>query len=189
MQLRIHCFNIYISISNTTYAHTYCRKWCSRRGVTGLQWLHRIKWNVKFCSLLVPFFDIFPSLLLYSSVPPYTTARKNKKLIKMKAVNRPSGSSEPVNTMPVPVIPRCMPQLVPTMLSVLKAIEPEIIYSGYDCTLPETASRLMTTLNRLGGQQVISAVKWAKSLPGWCHSLPCVAFDSVRCRFSACIWI
>ncbi|KAM8898635.1 glucocorticoid receptor-like isoform 2-T3 [Spinachia spinachia] len=80
-------------------------------------------------------------------------ARKNKKLGKM--------------TMPVPVIPRPMPQLVPTMLSVLKAIEPEVIYSGYDSTLPDTSSRLMTTLNRLGGQQVISAVKWAKSLPGF----------------------
>ncbi|XP_076606064.1 glucocorticoid receptor-like isoform X2 [Chaetodon auriga] len=93
-------------------------------------------------------------------------ARKNKKLIKMK-VQRPPGSSEPISNMPVPVIPRCMPQLVPTMLSVLKAIEPEIIYSGYDSTLPDTSSRLMTTLNRLGGQQVISAVKWAKSLPGF----------------------
>ncbi|XP_059208454.1 glucocorticoid receptor-like isoform X2 [Centropristis striata] len=91
-------------------------------------------------------------------------ARKNKKLTKMK-VHRPPGSSEP--NLPVPVIPRCMPQLVPTMLSVLKAIEPEIIYSGYDSTLPDTSSRLMTTLNRLGGQQVISAVKWAKSLPGF----------------------
>uniref|UniRef100_A0A7N8X2D0 Glucocorticoid receptor n=1 Tax=Mastacembelus armatus TaxID=205130 RepID=A0A7N8X2D0_9TELE len=74
-------------------------------------------------------------------------ARKNKKLIKK--------------------VQRCMPQLVPTMLSVLKAIEPEIIYSGYDGTLPDTSTRLMTTLNRLGGQQVISAVKWAKSLPGF----------------------
>lgn len=91
-------------------------------------------------------------------------ARKNKKLIKMK-VQRPP--AEPINNMPIPVIPRCMPQLVPTMLSVLKAIEPEVIYSGYDSTLPDTSSRLMTTLNRLGGQQVISAVKWAKSLPGF----------------------
>uniref|UniRef100_A0A7N6B9C8 Glucocorticoid receptor n=1 Tax=Anabas testudineus TaxID=64144 RepID=A0A7N6B9C8_ANATE len=89
-------------------------------------------------------------------------ARKNKKL-KIKG----AGTLEPVNPMPVPVIPRCMPQLVPTMLSVLKAIEPEIIYSGYDGTLPDTSSRLMSTLNRLGGQQVISAVKWAKSLPGF----------------------
>lgn len=92
-------------------------------------------------------------------------ARKNKKLIKMK-VHQPPGSSEPTSNMPVPVIPR-MPQLVPTMLSVLKAIEPEVIYSGYDSSLPDTSSRLMTTLNRLGGQQVISAVKWAKSLPGF----------------------
>ncbi|XP_074467476.1 glucocorticoid receptor-like isoform X1 [Sebastes fasciatus] len=83
-------------------------------------------------------------------------ARKNKKQNKLKP-----------SIMPVPVIPRPMPQLVPTMLSVLKAIEPEVIYSGYDSTLPDTSSRLMSTLNRLGGQQVISAVKWAKSLPGF----------------------
>ncbi|XP_061595446.1 glucocorticoid receptor-like isoform X2 [Cololabis saira] len=93
-------------------------------------------------------------------------ARKNKKLIKMKAP-RSAGPPESVSNMPVLVVPRSMPQLLPTMLSVLKAIEPEIIYSGYDGTLPDTSSRLMTTLNRLGGQQVISAVKWAKSLPGF----------------------
>ncbi|KAK5613405.1 Glucocorticoid receptor [Crenichthys baileyi] len=93
-------------------------------------------------------------------------ARKNKKLIKMK-VQQPARPSEPASNMPVPIIPRSMPQLIPTMLSVLKAIEPEIVYSGYDSTLPDTSSRLMSTLNRLGGQQVISAVKWAKSLPGF----------------------
>lgn len=65
------------------------------------------------------------------------------------------------------LVPKCMPQLVPTMLSLLKAIEPETIYAGYDSTLPDTSTRLMTTLNRLGGRQVISAVKWAKSLPGF----------------------
>nr|XP_020455373.1 glucocorticoid receptor isoform X1 [Monopterus albus] len=92
-------------------------------------------------------------------------ARKNKKL-KMKMPRSP-GSSEPASHMPVAVIPRCTPQLVPTMLSVLKAIEPGIIYSGYDGTIPDTSSRLMSTLNKLGGQQVISAVKWAKSLPGF----------------------
>lgn len=61
---------------------------------------------------------------------------------------------------------KSMPQLVPTMLSLLKAIEPEIVYAGYDSTIPDTSTRLMTTLNRLGGRQVISAVKWAKALPG-----------------------
>ncbi|MGH0192694.1 UNVERIFIED_CONTAM: hypothetical protein FKN15_021458 [Acipenser sinensis] len=59
-----------------------------------------------------------------------------------------------------------MPQLTPTMLSLLEAIEPEIIYSGYDSTIPDTSTRLMSTLNRLGGRQVVAAVKWAKSLPG-----------------------
>uniref|UniRef100_A0AAR2LDG8 Glucocorticoid receptor n=1 Tax=Pygocentrus nattereri TaxID=42514 RepID=A0AAR2LDG8_PYGNA len=71
-------------------------------------------------------------------------ARKNKKLIRLKGQ-----------------------QLVPTMLSLLKAIEPEIVYAGYDSTIPDTSTRLMTTLNRLGGRQVISAVKWAKALPGF----------------------
>lgn len=89
-------------------------------------------------------------------------------------MQRPASSPEPVN-LPVPVIPRSMSQLLPTMLSVLKAIEPEIIYSGYDSTLPDTSSRLMSTLNRLGGQQVISAVKWAKSLPG---KVPAAFWDS-----------
>ncbi|XP_017276880.1 glucocorticoid receptor [Kryptolebias marmoratus] len=95
-------------------------------------------------------------------------ARKHKKQLNknMKDTQR-SGPPEPVNNLPIPIIPKSMPQLVPTMLSVLKAIEPEIIYSGYDSTLPDTSTRLMTTLNRLGGQQVISAVKWAKSLPGF----------------------
>lgn len=78
------------------------------------------------------------------------------------------------------LIPKSMPQLVPTMLSLLKAIEPEAIYSGYDSTIPDTSTRLMTTLNRLGGQQVVSAVKWAKSLPGkitWYTSINTVTID------------
>ncbi|XP_061558359.1 glucocorticoid receptor-like isoform X1 [Phycodurus eques] len=93
-------------------------------------------------------------------------ARKNKKLNK-KIDHRIIRPPEPVPTMPGLAIPACVPQLVPAMLSVLKAIEPEIIYSGYDPTLPDTSSRLMSTLNKLGGQQIISAVKWAKSLPGF----------------------
>lgn len=64
------------------------------------------------------------------------------------------------------LVPKAMPQLVPTMLSLLKAIEPETIYAGYDSTVTDTSTRLMTTLNRLGGRQFISAVKWAKALPG-----------------------
>ncbi|KAL0994739.1 hypothetical protein UPYG_G00126530 [Umbra pygmaea] len=95
-------------------------------------------------------------------------ARKNKKLIRLKGQQ---ASVEPSPATPderaCALIPKSLPQLVPTMLSLLKAIEPEAIYSGYDSTIPDTSTRLMTTLNRLGGQQVISAVKWAKSLPGF----------------------
>ncbi|KAG7271732.1 hypothetical protein CRUP_007814 [Coryphaenoides rupestris] len=134
-------------------------------------------------------------------------ARKNKKMIKMKiqqtsatpldgqsnggggggggggGMGQPSNNSNnnnrgvPNGGLPMALIPSSMPQLVPTMLSLLKAIEPEVVYSGYDSTLPDTSTRLMTTLNRLGGQQVISAVKWAKSLPG-----PEVSRGSVRMK-------
>ncbi|XP_061581081.1 glucocorticoid receptor [Cololabis saira] len=96
-------------------------------------------------------------------------ARKTKKLNRLKGTQ----NSNPPELTPSPpvetrsLVPKCMPQLVPTMLSLLKAIEPDTIYAGYDGTLPDTSTRLMTTLNRLGGRQVISAVKWAKALPGF----------------------
>lgn len=96
-------------------------------------------------------------------------ARKTKKLNRLKG----SQNSNPPEMIPSPpvearsLVPKCMPQLVPTMLSLLKAIEPDTIFAGYDGTLPDTSTRLMTTLNRLGGRQVISAVKWAKALPGF----------------------
>lgn len=88
----------------------------------------------------------------------------------MKGV-QPSNPPELMTRPPIEgrsLVPKCMPQLVPTMLSLLKAIEPDTIHAGYDSTLPDTSTRLMTTLNRLGGRQVISAVKWAKALPGSC---------------------
>uniref|UniRef100_A0A8C1HKG0 Glucocorticoid receptor n=1 Tax=Cyprinus carpio carpio TaxID=630221 RepID=A0A8C1HKG0_CYPCA len=95
-------------------------------------------------------------------------ARKNKKLMRLRGH---SSSSEQAPALPeermCSLVPKAMPQLVPTMLSLLKAIEPEIIYAGYDSTIPDTSTRIMTTLNRLGGRQVISAVKWAKALPGF----------------------
>ncbi|XP_072518181.1 glucocorticoid receptor-like isoform X2 [Salminus brasiliensis] len=95
-------------------------------------------------------------------------ARKNKKLIRLKGQQ---AMADPAHPMPDEraclLVPKSMPQLVPTMLSLLKAIEPEIVYAGYDSTIPDTSTRLMTTLNRLGGRQVISAVKWAKALPGF----------------------
>ncbi|XP_047441482.1 glucocorticoid receptor [Mugil cephalus] len=95
--------------------------------------------------------------------------RKTKKLNRLKG-SQPSNPPEVIASPPIEacsLVPKCMPQLVPTMLSLLKAIEPDTIYAGYDSTLPDTSTRLMTTLNRLGGRQVISAVKWAKALPGF----------------------
>ncbi|KAK3524472.1 hypothetical protein QTP70_029295, partial [Hemibagrus guttatus] len=95
-------------------------------------------------------------------------ARKNKKLIRLK-VQQASAESSPfvASECQSSLVPKSVPQLVPTMLALLKAIEPDIVYSGYDSTIPDTSTRLMTTLNRLGGRQVISAVKWAKALPGF----------------------
>ncbi|KAG9351293.1 hypothetical protein JZ751_022537 [Albula glossodonta] len=94
-------------------------------------------------------------------------ARKTKKLIRMKG--QQAAATESVPPMPDEgaraLLPKSMPQLIPTMLSLLKAIEPETIYAGYDSTTPDTSTRLMTSLNRLGGRQVVSAVKWAKALP------------------------
>lgn len=102
-------------------------------------------------------------------IPVFSSAaRKTKKLNRLKGA-QPSNPPELTPSPPIearsPLL-KCMPQLVPTMLSLLKAIEPDTIYAGYDSTLPDTSTRLMTTLNRLGGRQVISAVKWAKALPG-----------------------
>ncbi|XP_072573827.1 glucocorticoid receptor isoform X2 [Paramormyrops kingsleyae] len=96
-------------------------------------------------------------------------ARKTKKMNRLKGV-QPAAMVEPppaAMVEPRTLVPKSMPQLIPTMLSLLKAIEPETIYAGYDSTIPDTSTRLMTTLNRLGGRQVISAVKWAKALPGF----------------------
>ncbi|XP_058271758.1 glucocorticoid receptor-like isoform X2 [Hemibagrus wyckioides] len=95
-------------------------------------------------------------------------ARKNKKLIRLKVQQASAEPSSFVASEHQPsLVLKSMPRLVPSMLSLLKAIEPEIVYSGYDSTIPDTSTRLMTTLNRLGGRQVISAVKWAKALPGF----------------------
>ncbi|XP_048883198.1 glucocorticoid receptor isoform X2 [Brienomyrus brachyistius] len=96
-------------------------------------------------------------------------ARKTKKMNRLKGV-QPAAIVEPPPAAMAEahtLVPKSMPQLIPTMLSLLKAIEPETIYAGYDSTIHDTATRLMTTLNRLGGRQVISAVKWAKALPGF----------------------
>lgn len=57
-------------------------------------------------------------------------------------------------------------QFVPPMISVLRGIEPEVVYAGYDNTKPETPSSLLTSLNHLCERQLLCVVKWSKLLPG-----------------------
>ncbi|KAF1444212.1 Progesterone receptor, partial [Spheniscus demersus] len=58
-------------------------------------------------------------------------------------------------------------QFVPLMISVLRGIEPEVVYAGYDNTKPETPSSLLTSLNHLCERQLLCVVKWSKLLPGF----------------------
>ncbi|KAM9659788.1 progesterone receptor isoform 1-T1 [Trichechus inunguis] len=58
-------------------------------------------------------------------------------------------------------------QLIPPLINLLMSIEPDVIYAGYDNTKPETSSSLLTSLNQLGERQLLSVVKWSKSLPGF----------------------
>lgn len=58
------------------------------------------------------------------------------------------------------------PFLPPSICSVLELIEPEVVYSGYDNTQPDTTDHLLSSLNRLAGKQMVRLVKWAKVLPG-----------------------
>ncbi|XP_051834596.1 glucocorticoid receptor isoform X1 [Antechinus flavipes] len=95
-------------------------------------------------------------------------ARKTKKKIKGIQQPNPTGTREnsesPVNKT---MVPASLPQLTPTLVSLLEVIEPEVLYSGYDSSMPDTTWRIMSTLNMLGGRQVIAAVKWAKAIPGF----------------------
>ncbi|XP_072486735.1 glucocorticoid receptor isoform X1 [Notamacropus eugenii] len=95
-------------------------------------------------------------------------ARKTKK--KIKGIQQPNpattreNSESPVNKT---MVPASLPQLTPTLVSLLEVIEPEVLYSGYDSSVPDSTWRIMSTLNMLGGRQVIAAVKWAKAIPGF----------------------
>lgn len=95
-------------------------------------------------------------------------ARKTKKKIKGIQQSTAGGSQEtsenPANKT---VVPTTLPQLTPTLVSLLEVIEPEVLYAGYDPSIPDSSWRIMTTLNMLGGRQVIAAVKWAKAIPGF----------------------
>nr|XP_006110895.1 progesterone receptor [Pelodiscus sinensis] len=56
---------------------------------------------------------------------------------------------------------------VPSLITILQGIEPEVVYAGYDNTRPETPSALLTSLNQLCERQLLCVVKWSKSLPGF----------------------
>ncbi|XP_055471544.1 progesterone receptor [Psammomys obesus] len=58
-------------------------------------------------------------------------------------------------------------QLVPPLINLLMNIEPDVVYAGHDNTKPDTSSSLLTSLNQLGERQLLSVVKWSKSLPGF----------------------
>ncbi|XP_023565251.1 progesterone receptor [Octodon degus] len=58
-------------------------------------------------------------------------------------------------------------QLVPPLINLLLSIEPDVVYAGHDNTKPDTSSSLLTSLNQLGERQLLSVVKWSKSLPGF----------------------
>ncbi|XP_055971071.1 progesterone receptor [Sorex fumeus] len=58
-------------------------------------------------------------------------------------------------------------QLIPSLISLLMSIEPEVVYAGHDNSKPDTSSSLLTSLNQLGERQLLSVVKWSKSLPGF----------------------
>ncbi|XP_075712658.1 glucocorticoid receptor isoform X2 [Rhinoderma darwinii] len=95
-------------------------------------------------------------------------ARKTKKKIKgIQQSNATEVRELPESAMNKTIVPAAVAQLTPTLISLLEAIEPEVLFSGYDSSLPETAWRLMSSLNMLGGRQVVSVVKWAKSIPGF----------------------
>ncbi|XP_054245304.1 glucocorticoid receptor isoform X1 [Indicator indicator] len=95
-------------------------------------------------------------------------ARKTKKKIKgiqqASATGTRDGSESPGNKS---IVPATLPQLTPTLVSLLEVIEPEVLYSGYDSSLPDSSWRILSTLNMLGGRQVVAAVKWAKAIPGF----------------------
>ncbi|XP_003404624.1 glucocorticoid receptor isoform X2 [Loxodonta africana] len=95
-------------------------------------------------------------------------ARKTKK--KIKGIQQATaGVSQETSENPInkTVVPATLPQLTPTLVSLLEVIEPEVLYSGYDSSVPDSTWRILTTLNMLGGRQVIAAVKWAKAIPGF----------------------
>lgn len=120
----------------------------------------------------------------------FFTARKSKKLGKLKGIHEEQSQQQPpppppppqspeegttyiapakepsVNTALVPQLSAVSRALTPSPAMILENIEPEVVYAGYDNSKPDTAENLLSTLNRLAGKQMIQVVKWAKVIPG-----------------------
>ncbi|KAM9819392.1 mineralocorticoid receptor isoform X1 [Syngnathus typhle] len=113
-------------------------------------------------------------------------ARKSKKLGKLKSIGDDSqaakesqaaagvdflSSEKELNATKAALVPRgasvIPPFLPPSISSVLELIEPEVVYSGFDNTQPDTTDHLLSSLNCLAGKQMVRLVKWAKVLPGF----------------------
>ncbi|XP_019739964.1 progesterone receptor-like isoform X1 [Hippocampus comes] len=56
-----------------------------------------------------------------------------------------------------------------SLLNVLQAIEPAVVNAGHDPALPDSAASLLTSLNELGERQLVTVVRWAKAMPGFCN--------------------
>ncbi|XP_051881498.1 progesterone receptor-like isoform X3 [Pristis pectinata] len=103
-------------------------------------------------------------------------ARKLRKFSKLKNIGNNQSSLQSEMTLPS-VSPVAVPkitlhsaggvQFTPSLVSILQIIEPEVVYAGYDNSQPDSSNYLLTSLNRLCERQLVSVVKWAKSVPGF----------------------
>ncbi|XP_005378020.2 PREDICTED: progesterone receptor, partial [Chinchilla lanigera] len=99
--------------------------------------------------------------------------RKFKKFNKVRvmraldSVALPQSVGIPNESQRITFSPSQEIQLVPPLINLLSSIEPDVIYAGHDNTKPDTSSSLLTSLNHLGERQLLSVVKWSKSLPGF----------------------
>ncbi|XP_066555510.1 progesterone receptor [Amia ocellicauda] len=103
--------------------------------------------------------------------------RKFKKFGSLKAVGagqslvlhslRPL-TSDSQDAASLPYVPSVREfQFSPQIISMLEAIEPETVYAGYDNSQPGLPNLLLSSLNHLCEKQLLSIVKWSKSLPGF----------------------
>ncbi|XP_038647889.1 mineralocorticoid receptor [Scyliorhinus canicula] len=109
-------------------------------------------------------------------------ARKSKKLGKVKGLHEeqqpPHSPKEGITfTAPLPeptastaLVPNFSlmpPHINPSLITILEAIEPDVVYASYDSSQADTTNHLLSSLNKLAEKQMVRIVKWAKGLPGF----------------------